>query len=113
MYKFLYISICLVASTAEASAKTVSYGIAIGYNHAPQKPALPTLRYADDDAVRYYRHFHRLIDSSAGEATLLAILDDETFKRYPELRTSIKAPTWRELETTLKRFAKKMQKDRE
>lgn len=109
MYKHLYIVLCLAALAGEASAKTVSYGIAIGYNDAPEKTALPTLRYADDDAVRYYRHFRRLSE----DAALLAILDDETFKRYPELRSTIKAPTWRELETTLKRFAAKMQKDRD
>jgi hypothetical protein len=95
--------------TREAAAKTVSYGIAIGYNQAPQGTPLPTLRYADDDAVRYFRHFRRLTD----EAALLTILDDDTFKRYPELRSSLKAPTWRELETTVKRFAQKMQQDRD
>ncbi len=109
MYKFLYICILSMLLAGEASAKTVSYGLAIGYNSAPEKTALPTLRYADDDAVRFYRHFRRLSD----DAVLLAILDDDTFRRYPELRSEVKAPTWLELTTVLKRFAVDMQADRD
>ena len=79
----------LVLAPTAALAKPTSYGIAIGYNLSPEGTALPTLHYADDDAVRFFRHFRRLTD----DAALLAILDDDTFKRYPELRTAIRAPT--------------------
>ena len=98
----------LVLAPTAALAKPTSYGIAIGYNLSPEGTALPTLHYADDDAVRFFRHFRRLTD----DAALLAILDDDTFKRYPELRTAIRAPTWIELDATVRRFAAKMKEDR-
>jgi hypothetical protein len=70
-----------------AHAATVVYGIAIG-NDAPPPSGGVQLRYADDDAVRYYELFRRL-----GKAYLLTAFDANTQRRYPELATVAEPPT--------------------
>ena len=50
----------LLAVSAHAEARDVPYAIIIG-NNAPPSSDLRTLRYADDDAARYYQVFGRFV----------------------------------------------------
>jgi hypothetical protein len=75
-------ALALVVSAAPPPGSDV-YAIIVGYNggHASE-PALPALRYADDDALRFYRWFLTL--APADHLTLLTTLDDETKQAVPD-----------------------------
>lgn len=88
------------------AARTVGYAIAIG-NNAPPSPELPVLRYADDDAVRYHQLFSRF----AVESHLVAVLDDQTQRRYPGLGAAAQAPTLANLARIVTAYAGKMAAD--
>jgi Caspase domain len=92
--------------SSSAAARTVGYAIAIG-NNTPPSPSLPVLHYADDDAVRYHQLFSRF----AVEAHLLAVLDDQTQRRYPGLGASAQAPTLANLARIVTAYAGKMAAD--
>lgn len=71
------------------SAAGPAYGIVIGVNEAPAaEPELDALRYADDDAVRWYQ----LLGRFAGDVRLFSVLDTGTQRRYPELAQRAEAP---------------------
>lgn len=58
-----------------AQARGRTYAVAIGNNAPPAGiESLTTLRYADDDATRYFQFFARFADS----ARLLSVLDTES-----------------------------------
>ena len=65
---------------ARAAARPAAddiYAVVVGYNGA--QAGLPTLRFADDDAVRFSRLLSAFAsDGGAGRVTLLTRLDDET-----------------------------------
>lgn len=94
----------LLMLASPAAARTVSYAIAIG-NNAPPTPSLPTLRYADDDAVRYYQLFGRV----AERASLLTVLDATSQRRYPALRPAL--PTRANLAEVVADYAARMADD--
>jgi hypothetical protein len=79
----------LVLSTVLATSDV--YAVIVGYNggHASE-PELPALRYADDDALRFYRWFLTL--APADHLTLLTTLDDETKQASPDAPPAV-APT--------------------
>src|SRR6185503_8104746 len=95
-----------MAWSSTAAARTVAYAIAIG-NNAPPAASLPVLRYADDDAVRYHQLFSRFAD----DARLLAVLDDQTQRRYPALGAIAGAPTLANLARVVSDYAGKMAAD--
>jgi hypothetical protein len=72
--------------THDAIAKDVRFALVIGHNSSDD-PDLPELRYADDDALRYYE----LLSTLSERTELLATLDDETQALAGDRRT--KAPT--------------------
>jgi hypothetical protein len=98
--------VALTAAARPAAARTVAYAIAIG-NNAPPEPSLSVLRYADDDAVRYYQLFARF----AGESHLLAVLDPQTQRRYPGLAGVAEAPTLANLARIIAHYADAMAAD--
>ena len=102
----LAVTLATIAWSSAASARTVAYAIAIG-NNAPPSAALPVLRYADDDAVRYYQLFARF----TAEAHLLAVLDAQTQRRYPGLGAVAEAPTLANLARVVADYADKMAAD--
>jgi hypothetical protein len=63
------------------------YAIIVGYNGGG--PNLPTLRFADDDAVRFYRWFKGL--TPADHLWLLAETDAETAAAKPPTRSALLA----------------------
>jgi hypothetical protein len=100
--------VLLLAGSAQA--RTVAYGVAIG-NDAPPAASdtpLPTLAYADDDAVRYWQLFSRFCERSE----LLSVLDSPTGKRYPEALAAARVPSLAELRAVVADLAARMQADR-
>jgi hypothetical protein len=104
--------LALVAAAAQPAraGKQVTYAIVIG-NNAPPRAGTPEvlapLHYADDDAVRYFQLFSRF-----AEAHLLAVLDDETQRRYPGMAAYAEPPTLANLSRTVADLAARMQADR-
>jgi hypothetical protein len=90
------VTFLFVASPAAASAspKRVVYTISIGHNEIPEALMnadrnLMTLRYADDDALRVYS----LLEAASRQAFLLAVLDPDTQRRFPELAGQARPPS--------------------
>ena len=96
---------------AAASGARVSYAIVIG-NNAPPKSGTPEtlqpLRYADDDAIRYFQLFSRF-----AQTRLLVVADATTQKRYPDIATRAMLPTLENLRLVVAELAVQMKHDRE
>lgn len=103
--------ICVAWLSAVADARVVSYAVVIGNNAPPADASgagLAKLRYADDDAVRYYR-----LLSQFATTTLLSTLDDPTQKRYPKLAALARVPTLDVLRQVFAGIAGDMRRDRQ
>ena len=74
-------------SATPARAGTTAFALVIGNNEPPVEGPRTTLRYADDDAVRFFQLFSRFAD-----ARLLTILDTQTQRRYPGLASRTEPP---------------------
>jgi hypothetical protein len=100
----------LVAASPADAGRDLSYAIVIG-NNAPPSAGTPEqlapLRYADDDAVRYYQLFSRMADTR-----LLAVLDTQTQRRHPGLAGLAEAPSLANLDRVVGELAAKMADDR-
>jgi len=108
--RYALLAVLLAARVAAADGKQVAYAIVIGNNAPPRtgtSEALQPLRYADDDAVRYFQLFSRFADSH-----LLAVLDTQTQKRYPGLAAYAQPPTLDNLDHLVDGLAAKMRVDR-
>ena len=69
---------------------------------------LQPLRYADDDAVRYYQLFSRL-----AETHLLVVLDTQTQRRYPGMAAYAQPPTSTTCDDVVAELRAKMLRDLE
>lgn len=99
---------CLLLTASAAQARQTSYGLAIGNNAPPAGvEVLPTLRYADDDATRFFQFFQRFADVSR----LLSVLDADTQRRYPDAASAAKPPSLVELKLAVAQFAQRIQAD--
>lgn len=113
---FASVAIIAVTAARPAAAGTVAYAIVIGNNAPPGDAAAPAgspgplhaLRYADDDAVRYYRLF-----SAIGQARLLAVLDTPTQRRHPGMARIAEPPTLASLRKVVGSYAAAMTADRQ
>jgi hypothetical protein len=102
--------VALYCQVAAAGGARVSYAIVIGNNAPPSSgtpEALQPLRYADDDAIRYYQLFSRF-----AQTRLLVVADAPTQKRYPEIAASAMLPTLENLRRVVADLAVQMQRDR-
>ncbi len=111
MKMILALVIALVALPHAAEARPVSYAVVIGNNAPPADApgaALPALRYADDDAVRYYK-----LLSQFSRTTLLSTLDDQTQKRHGKVAALARAPSLDELRQVFATLGNDMRLDRE
>jgi hypothetical protein len=87
-------------------AGTSFYAVVVGNNRSLDR-ALPELRYADDDAAKFYELF-----SSIGARTrLLVLLDAESQERFPELRARARLPRRAELEAALQETFEQIRQD--
>ncbi len=108
-----YLSILTLASLLLAlpgRAETRSYAIVVGNNEVPAGEAytsLARLRYADDDAVRFYQLFSRL----SRQVSLLTVLDKDSQRSYPDISNRTRAPTLANLRDQIEAFSKLMQRD--
>ena len=103
--------VCSGSGTAAAEGKHVAYAIVIGNNTPPStgtRESLQPLRYADDDAVRYFQLFSRFADSH-----LLTVLDTQTQRRYPGMAAHSLPPTLDNLNHIVDELAAKMRADRQ
>jgi hypothetical protein len=104
----------LVAVRAEsAPPRRPVYTIAVGHNAVaevlrPNAGGLTTLRYADDDALRFYN----LMQHGSVQAFLLAIADTETQRRFPEASGRALAPSLAELDRVVELVARAISRDR-
>jgi hypothetical protein len=104
----------LLAPRAEAGPpRRPVYTIAVGNNAVaevlrPSARGLATLRYADDDALRFYN----LMQHASRRAFLLTIADAETQRRFPEAARSALAPSLAELERVVEHVARAISHDR-
>ncbi len=101
--------LALLASTADA--RNVTYAVVIGNNAPPADASgtgLATLRYADDDAVRYYKML-----SQFSRTTLLSTLDDQTQKRHAKVAAVARVPSLDELRQVFATLGNDMRLDRE
>lgn len=109
----LALVVCMVVGVRAAAAdgKQVAYAIVIGNNAPPRSgtsETLQPLRYADDDAVRYYQLFSR-----TAETHLLVVLDTQTQRRYPGLAAHAQPPTVDNLRRVVEDLRTKMTRDRQ
>ena len=100
----LGLAVSLVA-TSSARAEDVAFAIVIGNNAPPaEAEQLAELRYADDDAVRYYELFSQF----AADTRLLTVMDESTQRRYPSLAEHTRPPSSANLRAIVTAFAKSM-----
>jgi hypothetical protein len=102
----------LSAPVRAAGASLTHYAIVIGHNEAPASlhgtaSALSPLRYADDDAARVYR----LLKGVSQRAYLLAVLDADTQRRFPDLVRASLAPRTSEIERAVDSVREAVERD--
>lgn len=99
----------LVLIAVVAHARPTSYALVIGNNAPPvnDADALPTLRYADDDAARYFKFFERLTVST----WVLTVLDADSQRRHPEIAARSQPPGTAELKRAVNEIARQVQAD--
>jgi hypothetical protein len=97
-----FLVVLLSGAHARATTKRVVFTIAIGHNAVADVlkrdgAGLSTLRYADDDALR----FHALMQRASRRAILLTVADADTQRRFPELARLARPPSLAELDRTV------------
>jgi len=98
----------LILLAGTAHARTVTYAVVVGNNAPPADTQLARLRYADDDAARYYT-----LLSQFARTTLVATLDDDTQKRHPKLASLARVPSLETLRQVFGALGNDMRLDRE
>jgi len=97
-----------LGAAQRALAETRVYSVHVGINDPPAATALHPLRYADDDAARFYS----FVKPFARKSKLLSLLDGESQKRFPLLARLSGAPSYQNLVDTLSQLAVRMKADR-
>lgn len=105
--RYLVAATLLAAATLapDAHAETTRYAVVVGHNGS-QDPELQPLRYADDDAIRYWELFRTVAD----HAVLLVDPDEETRRLYRTVQRQ--APTREALLAALADVRERMARDR-
>lgn len=93
---------------ASLGAGSPVYALIVSNNQS-NDPAQAPLAFADDDGARYVA----ALKPRAREVTLLAVLDEDTQRRFPGLAAQTRPPTRRELLDELKRLNGLMRAARE
>lgn len=97
----------LLLCVAPAAAQVRSYAIVIGNNDSLD-PGTRSLRYADDDAARYFELFREF----TVRAELLTVLDAETQRVHRGLAAQSRPPTLANLSATIAAFNVAMSQDK-
>lgn len=102
-------ALCAFPGQAKAEGERVVYVVAVGNNlPPPDHQELSRLRYADDDAVRFFE----LFGPKLTHRTLLASVDGDTQRRHAASAELAVAPTYATLKSTFERYRLEMQRDR-
>jgi hypothetical protein len=96
-----------VFSAPALAAERTAYAVIVA-NNLSVDPGVAPLRYADDDAARYFEMFSPWVR----EARLLAVLDDETQRLHRQLAMHAQPPTRTELVRAVSEIADRMKADR-
>src|SRR5688572_29907577 len=88
----LILALLIAATPVHRSA------IVVGINE-PFDDAQAVLRYADDDAARFYE----ILEPQVNDLQLLTVLDEESQQLYPSAASLAKSPTREELIEALQR----------
>ncbi len=105
---FLLLFLCLTVPIEARAEPRPTYSVAIGNNAPPpSQPSLQALRFADDDAVRFYKIFRR----GGQPAYLLTSLDAATARRHRALRTRAREPTLARLRSLVRKITKASKRD--
>lgn len=99
----LLVSLALLGAAPEVR----TYVVVVGNNQSVE-PGVTPLRYADDDAARFYE----LLAPTAARIELLTVMDSDTQRVHGELPALARAPTKENLYATLESFSVDMAKDR-
>ena len=83
------------------------YAVVIGVNE-PARPEQRPLRFADDDAVRFYEVFREI----AVDVELFSLLDDETQRLYPAVVPQAALPEKEQLFARIDRIFERIRADR-
>jgi len=103
------LALSALAAATSARAEETRYTVAIGNNAPPSaERGLAALRYADDDAIRYFDLFGRL----RGRTWLLTELDANSKRRHLEAAQVARAPTLANLRLAVSAIAAQIQKDK-
>lgn len=89
------------AAPAAVPAERLSFAIVVGNNKSLGRRR-PELKYADDDAARYYEILQTM---APGRVTLLADFDRDTAQLFPATQSNALPPTRRNLEAAGRRVA--------
>jgi hypothetical protein len=95
------------APPARAEAGEEAFALVVAHNQSLD-PTLRPLRYADDDGARFYEW----VSSFARRTVLLAVLDEETQRTFPELGPRARPPTRAELVAVMHSLAEEMKQRR-
>jgi len=109
---WLFVALLLASRVDAASAPRPVYTIAVGYNAVADvlkrnASGLTTLRYADDDALRFYS----LMQHASRHAFLLTVADADTQRRFPDVARRAVAPSLGELERAVGLVARAVAQD--
>ena len=105
-------ALALLVSLGGLAAATPTYALVVGNNAPPEESRetdLAPLRYADDDAARFYRLFEQL---GFDDVRLLAVLDAESQRRYPQIARVAREPSLAQLSREVDDLARRVAKDK-
>jgi hypothetical protein len=98
----------LFAGQAEAAPPPARFALVLGVNAAPRGEKLPPLRYADDDAARYFDLFRSL----GASASLLTSPDENTRRLHPQASAEAGAPTKAAVRSAVQELRARIEKAR-
>lgn len=105
------LAIALTLLSGDGLAHAAAYAVVVGNNAPPRESveALEPLRFADDDAVRFWELFRRM----RARVELLSVLDDRTQRRYPEAAREAREPSIENLRQVMHAYRTAMAGDLE
>jgi hypothetical protein len=95
----------LLPATASASAPKAQVFALVVANNQSRDKSVDRLRYADDDAARFYE----LISTVATRSELLMVMDKQTQRTFGKLATTARTPTRQNLLAAMDRLRTAMQ----
>lgn len=106
-----YLALALLVLAWAGRARAGTYALVIGNNAPPRGSAelLAPLRFADDDATRFYDLFRRM----RARVELLSVLDERTQRRHPQAALEAREPSLENLRRVMQTYREAMAQDRQ